>query len=290
MSKRILVLGAGMLAHYLRFLDDRSPSPRSIDLHFASRSPKSDWENHHITDICDPPSLQAIIRDINPDVVINAAVFGNIQACEREPEKADQVNHQGQRNVIQVCNDLGIKMVYISTNSVFCGRSGNYTEDHEPHPGTEYGRSKLRGEIVTRQESNDWAIFRLTAIFGDYPEKQDFVQKAIGDLANGGNLTCWDQRITPTYGPFLADAIMKLVGRDVKGVWHVAGNESLSRYEIGDMVREMVSNGTVELVPTPTGLPKDRTLSIRKLRNEFPELEIPQFERSVDQMVNDRKW
>jgi len=283
MKDRILILGAGMVAHYLRPLHN---SPH--ELHFASRSEKPDWENHHIVDICDPPSLRSTIEEVNSDVVINAAVFGNIQACESNPTEADRVNHQGQRNVIEVCNDLGIKLVYISTNSVFCGRTGYYTEDHIPHPGTEYGRSKLRGEETTRQVSNDWAIFRITAIFGDYPGTMDFLQKAISVLKDGGTMPCWDQRVTPTYGPFLAETIMELIERGVEGVWHVAGNEGLARYEIGDMVQKQIGSGSIEQIPTPAGLPLDRTLSTDKLRSVFPHMNGPTFERSVERMVNDR--
>lgn len=275
--KRILVIGTGMVAHYLR----------PYHLHFASRT-KKDWNHphpHHVVDIRDPVSVLRIIEEVNPDVVINAAVFGNIQACERDPAQADLVNQQGQRNVIRVCNDLGVKVVFISTNSVFCGRSGNYSEDHEPHPGTAYGRSKLRGERATQEEADDWAIFRITAIFGDYPGTRDFVQKAIHELSSGNTFPCWDQRITPTYGPFAAQAIFKLVERGVNGVWHVAGKERLRRDEIGEMVRRRVGKGTVVRIPTPPGLPLDRTMSIEKLRKELPGLEIPDFEACLDAVI-----
>ena len=272
--KKILILGAGMVAHYLR----------PYHPHFASRSPR-DWDHFHLMDIRDPDSVQHVIEDVDPDVVINAAVFGNIPACERDPMQADQVNHQGQRNVIKVCNDLGIKLVYISTNSVFCGWTGNYSEDHDPHPGTEYGRSKLRGEEATREGSRDWAIFRITSIFGDHPEKQDFVQKAISYLGQGRTFTCWDQRISPTYGPFAAQAIIELVERGAKGVWHVAGNDQLRRDEIGEIVKQRIGRGRIERSPTPTGLPRDRTMSIGKLRKELPDLEIPEFQESLNELV-----
>ena len=275
MMTEILVLGTGMVAHYLRPYHPQ----------FASKTRK-DWDDHHIMDIRDPDSVRRIIEGVNPDVVINAAAFGNIQACERDPAQADLVNRQGQRNVIRVCNDLGVKIVYISTNSVFCGRSGNYSEDHEPHPGTAYGRSKLAGERATQEEAEDWAVFRITAIFGDYPGTQDFVQKAIHELSSGNTFPCWDQRITPTYGPFAAMAIMELIEKGVNGVWHVAGKERLRRDEIGEMVRRRVGNGNVVRIATPPGLPLDRTMSIEKLRKELPGLHIPTFEENLEVLIN----
>lgn len=234
----VLVLGAGMLAHYLR----------PYHPYFASKTHK-DWGNFPVIDIRDLRGLRKLVKDMDPGVVINAAAFGNINACERNPELADDVNHQGQRNVIRVCNELGIKLVYISTNSVFCGQSGNYGEDHVPHPGTEYGKSKLRGEEATRGEANDWAIFRITAIFGDYPGQMDFVQKTIHELKEGNTFSCWDQVISPTYGPFAAKVMMELVEREVEGVWHIAGKEQLRRYKIGEIVRRRIGKGWIDRIP-----------------------------------------
>ncbi len=293
--KKTLVLGAGMLAHYLRPF---SPT-------FASRTPrdwaaqdgnneKGDLRKFHVVDIRDIQRLRSVVEEVKPDVVINAAVFGNIRECEKNPGMANEVNHLGQRNVVTVCNEQGIKVVYISTNSVFCGRTGNYTEMDIPHPGTVYGQSKLRGEEATRngamwegekEEAGDWAIFRITAIFGEYPGFQDFVQKTIHELRAGNTFSCWDQVISPTYGPFAAKAMMELIERNVKGVWHIAGKEQLRRDEIGEIIRKRIMGGEIRKVGTPGGLPLNRTLSIEKLQHELPDQEIPAFEECVDRMI-----
>ena len=274
MKNGILVLGAGMLAHYLRpFLPT-----------FASRSDR-DWDNFHVVDILDRDGLREVVQRVDPGVVINATASGNIQFCEENPKIAKEVNHQGQRTVISVCNELSVKIVYISTNSVFCGRSGNYREEHEPHPETVYGKTKLFGELATREEADDWAIFRITALFGAYPGFQDFVQMAISHLGQGKTFPCWDQRISPTYGPFAAQAIIEMVERGVNGVWHIAGNDQLTRYEIGELIQKRVGSGKIEPIPTPPGLPMDRTMSIEKLRKELPGLEIPDFETCVDSLI-----
>jgi len=273
---KVLVLGAGMLAHYFK----------SFKPHFASKTWK-DWDNFHIVDILELEGLREVLTRVDPEVVINAAAFGNIIACESHPELADNVNHRGQRNVIKVCNEKGIKLVSISTNSVFCGTTGNYSEEHIPHPGTVYGQSKLRGEEATRREAGDWAIFRITAIFGDYPgQKMDFVQKLIHELSLGNTLDCWDQVISPSYGPFVAKVIMKLLGRGVNGIWHIAGKEQLIRYEIGENIQRKLGKGRTRKVGTPVGLPLNRTLSIAKLKNELPDLEFPEFEKCVDELIS----
>lgn len=291
--KRTLVLGAGMLGYYLRPF---SPT-------FASRSPR-DWavqngtdvdsNNFHMVDVLDLDGLRKVVQKVDPEVIINTAVYGNINLCEQNPKIAERVNHQGQRNAISVCNELGVKMVYISTNSVFCGRSGNYPEDHKPHPDTVYGRTKLLGEGATREEADDWAIFRITALFGDYPGFQDFVQLLIRELRAGRDMDCWDQVISPSYGPFVAEAIMELIEGGAEGVWHVAGREQLSRLRIGEIVQNKLKGmdgdtgidvGEVSVIATPNGLPINRTLSIKKLTREYGHLNIPDFGDCVDKVI-----
>ncbi len=319
---RILVLGAGMVAHFLRPCHGHFPEGSGVsiphEIHFASRTAK-EWENFHLVDIRDPKSLEIVTDRILPDVIINTAVLGNIRQCEENPGLAEDTNHLGHRNVINLCNDRGIKLIFISTSSVFSGSKGNYGEEDVPHPTTIYGQTKLRGEEATREESHDWAIFRLTAIFGDYPgDKQDFIRKTIRDLGAGRSFGFWDQVISPSFGPFVAKAIMRLVERDAKGIWHIAGNEQLTRIDIGRMIRERLLDtimnitptghgrsaprsrssesgalscncgidiGEVRMVGTPAGLPRNRSLCVDKLKRELPELDIPDLGSCVEEMI-----
>jgi len=271
---RVLVLGAGMLAHYLR----------PYHLNFASKSGK-DWENFHLLDIRNIEALRNVVENEEPDVVINTAALGNIRWCEEHPELAEEHNHLAHRNVVSVCNERGIRLVYISTSSVFSGKMGNYREEDVPHPTTVYGQTKLRGEEATKDEAENWGIFRVTSLFGDYPGKRDFVWQIIHDLGQGKTFTCWDQLISPSYGPFVAKAIMRLVERRARGIWHVAGKEQLSRYDIGTIIRRHVGKGEIRRVNTPEALPGNRSLCVEKLRRELPDLEFPGFESCVRKMI-----
>ena len=271
---RVLVLGAGMLAHYFK----------PYHPHFASKSWK-DWENFHLLDIRDIETLRDVVENVEPDVIINTAALGNIRRCEENRELAEEQNHLAHRNVISVCNEKSIRLVYISTSSVFSGKKGNYREEDLPHPTTVYGQTKLRGEEATKNEAEDWAIFRVTAIFGDYPEAKDFVRQLMLELGQGKTFTCWDQVISPSYGPFVAGAIMSLVERAVKGIWHVAGKEHLSRYEIGTIIQQYLKKGESTKVKTPEGLPQNRSLCVDKLKRELPELDLPDFEDCVRMMI-----
>ena len=271
---RVLVLGAGMLAHYFK----------PYHPHFASKSRK-DRENFHLLDIRDIEALRDEVEKVEPDVIINTAALGDIRSCEEQPVLAEEQNHLVHRNVVSVCNEKSIRLVYISTSSVFSGKRGNYREEDVPHPTTVYGQTKLRGEEATKDGAGNWAIFRVTAIFGDYPRRRDFVWQLIHELGQGKTFTCWDQVISPSYGPFVAGAIMSLVRKGAKGIWHVAGKEQLSRYEIGTIIRRYLKKGEITRVKTPETLPRNRSLCAEKLKHELPDLQFPGFEDCVRMMI-----
>jgi len=274
----ILVLGAGMLAHYLR----------PYRPHFASKTRK-DWENFHLCDIRNRESVRTVVESIRPDVVINTAVFGDIGRCEEHPELAEEINHLAHRNVISVCNENDIRLVYISTSSIFSGRTGNYREEDTPHPILVYGQTKLRGEEATRQEAGDWAIFRVTSLFGDYPDRDDFIRQLADSFRAEQTFTLWEQVVSPSYGPFVAQAMMRLVERGAKGIWHVAVPDQLPRYEVGNIVWKFIERGHIKRARTPGHIPGNRTLCVEKLKQELPELEFPDFERCVKSLILEEK-
>lgn len=273
-NDRIVVIGAGMLGHYLR----------PFGTFFASKTSR-EWQDFHRIDIRDLGQLQRLLDSIDPAVVINTAVMGNVNQCERDPELAFDVNYRAQGNVINACNRRGIRSVFISTSSVFDGDKGNYRETDPANPGTVYGRTKLMGEELTRRTSRDWAIFRITGLYGDYQRKPDFVNQVVQEFLIGREYSFWDQVFSPGYGPFVAQAIIELVKREVHGIWHIAGKEQLSRFEIGEILRDHVGSGVVKPIGTPDWLPKDRSLCIDKLRGELPGLETPHFREETRKIV-----
>ncbi len=277
-NDRVLVIGAGMLSHYLR----------PFDPIFASKTP-SDCPHFHHLDIRDRGLLEQLMDDIDPSVVINTAVIGNINQCEKDPELAFDINYKAHGNVIEVCNRRDIRLVYVSTSSVFDGGKGNYRETDQTIPGTVYGRTKMMGEELTRRTSQDWAIFRVTGLYGNYQRKPDFISQVIQEFLMGGEFSFWDQIFSPGYGPFVAQAIMGLVEREVGGIWHIAGKEQLSRFMIGEILRDHVGKGIVKRTGTPDWLPKDRSLCIDKLRYELPDLEVPDFREETRKLVERMK-
>ena len=271
---KTLVLGAGMLAYYLK----------PYQPNFASKT-KKNWKNFHLCDIRFPEQLEKVINKIEPEIVINTVAMGNIKRCELNPKLAEEINHIAHQNAISICNKRNIKLIYISTSSVFSGNKGNYNEEDTPHPTTIYGLTKLRGELATQKSSNDLTIFRVTAIFGDYPSKMDFIQKTINELKLSNNFQCWEQVISPSWGVFVAEMIIKLIEKNVTGIWHIAGEEQLSRFEIGNIIYKNIQNGKITKVPTPKGLPMNRSLCVEKLKREFPGMEFPSFEEIIRKMV-----
>ncbi len=275
---KTLVLGAGMLAWYLR----------NFDLSFASKSPK-DWTRVYPLDIRRPEEVDQAMQKLEPDVIINTAVMGDIMLCEKNQKEAEDVNHQAQRKVIAACNKHGVRMIYLSTSSVFDGGAGNFREEDETRPGTIYGQTKLSGEQATREMAEDWAIFRISALFGNYPYRKDFIAQIAHRFRNQERYSFWDQVISLSYGPFVATTIMDLVKREVSGIWHIVSDTPMSRYEIGKAVQHYIGKGEVAQSKTPAHLPQNRSLCVDKLKTELPGLGFPDFQDCLRKVLPEAK-
>ncbi|MEM2779666.1 MAG: dTDP-4-dehydrorhamnose reductase [Candidatus Bathyarchaeia archaeon] len=117
-----------------------------------------------------------IIKEHQPDLIINTAAFHKTDQCEEEPLKTFQVNTIGAKNVAEISKEIGAITVYISTDYVFDGsKNSPYTENDAPNPINTYGISKLAGELYTKQNPKHY-IFRLASLFG-----------AAGSSGKGGN-------------------------------------------------------------------------------------------------------
>ena len=123
-------------------------------------------DSHQIQcNIMDRQPLEKIAKDVNPDVVIHAVGNKNIGFCENNPDEAFRINCDTIKNIAQVFGEKA-KIIYISTDYVFDGLRGEYTELEAPNPQTIYGKSKLCGEIEgAKNTSKSFIVIRLSALY-----------------------------------------------------------------------------------------------------------------------------
>jgi dTDP-4-dehydrorhamnose reductase len=184
-------------------------------------------------DIRDKKTIETIMKKTSPDVTIHLASLTDVDLCEREPELANSVNANATHVLAEECLNSGSHFVYVSTDYVFDGKRGNYREDDQPNPVNTYGRSKLRGEEVTRATSDEFCVTRTSVVYGwGRSSRQNFGSWAYSELKAGRPVKVVEnQYCSPTLNSQLARMLLEVAEAHLSGTIHLAGASRLSRYE-----------------------------------------------------------
>ncbi len=180
----------------------------------------------------------AWVRSQKPDLVFFPAGFTWVDGCERDPEKARGANLEQPRNLAIVAEELGAKFVYFSTDYIFDGVSGPYDETSPTNPLSVYGQAKLEAEQALAGLLGDRLLIARTSwVFGPERQGKNFAYQLVKSLAQGKTLTVpSDQVSSPSYGPDVAEATVRLLENGVSGVVHVVGPEVMARPEFASAI------------------------------------------------------
>jgi dTDP-4-dehydrorhamnose reductase len=180
-------------------------------------------------DIADPPAVSALLATggAPPDIVVNAAAFTHVDRCETERELAHRANAVGPAVLAEACAAAGSRLAHVSTDYVFPGDgTAPYREEDATGPASVYGVTTLAGEREVRAASEDFLVVRTSWVFG---EGRNFIGAILdqGRARRDGSATgplavVDDQQGRPTYAEDLAAAIIALLERGARGLYHVA--------------------------------------------------------------------
>ena len=229
----------------------------------------------HQLDITDRKVTLGLIKELNPDYIIHTAAHTGVDYCEVHRSEAYSVNVTGTRNVSEASDEIGAKLVYVSTDYVFDGAKGMYCEGDVTNPINYYGKTKLEGEHVVKTICEDWIIARTSVLYGWNPAKPNFVTWALDELMAGNGIRIVsDQFNSPTLADNLADMLIELIKRDENGVFHTSGGERISRYdfairiaEIFDLNSELIEPITSDQLNWIAKRPADSSLDVSKISN-----------------------
>ena len=243
----------------------------------------------HQLDITDRKMAFGLIKEVNPDYIICTAAITSVDYCEVHRSEAYSVNVTGTRNVVEASDEVGAKLVYVSTDYVFDGAMGMYSEGDMTNPINHYGKTKLEGEDVVKSTCNDWIIARTSVLYGWNPAKPNFVTWALDELMVGNRIRIVsDQFNSPTLADNLADMLIELIKRDEHGVFHTSGGERISRYdfaikiaEIFDINSELIEPIISDQLNWIAKRPVDSSLDVSKISNIEKPLTI---EESLEKM------
>lgn len=173
---------------------------------------------------------------IQPEVVIHAAGQKEIPFCENHVDEAFSVNSLSTENVAKAFGSKS-RILYISTDYVFDGKTGNYSEDHIPDPLTVYGKSKVSGEQQGFKVAKDnFIVIRTAALYND---SSKFIEYLGTNLSNGQAVSCYTNTYySPTYYVDLLGTLEALLSKNHdRQIYHVCGSR-ISRYEFAELVAE----------------------------------------------------
>jgi len=185
------------------------------------------------------------------DWLVNCAAYTDVDGAESHPEEAVAVNAKAVRNLAKLCFSRKIHLLHISTDYVFDGRLKRpYTEEDYANPLGIYGVSKMAGEEAIREEKGHHIILRTQSLFGMHG--RNFVKSVIERIEKGEELHVVDDQISsPTYTRHLAEAILKLLPIDERGLVHVSGTGACSWYRFAKAIAKHVEpNAVVKPVKT----------------------------------------
>lgn len=196
---------------------------------------------YQILDITDRQAIARITEKYQPETVINCAAFTDVDGSEIQRESAWRVNAGGVENLIAVLHNTPCRLIHISTDYVFDGTAGPYSEEQTPKPINYYGQTKLDSEKIIENSNLPWTIIRTNVLFGNTTmQKASFVRWVTEKLSRFETISVVnDQYGNPTWSYGLAEAIAKVIENDVRGLYHYAGEDYLNRFEFALKIAEI---------------------------------------------------
>lgn len=202
-------------------------------------------------DITDIDKTIKTVKENNPDVLVHAAAFTDVDGSESKPDLAYKVNAIGTRNVAVACQKTDCAMVYICTDYVFDGTNNNsYYEYDQTKPLGVYGKTKHTGEVYIHDILNKFYIVRTSWLYGYHGP--NFVTTMLNLAKTTDSISVVNDQIgSPTYTVDLADAIKLLIKRPSYGIYHITNSEHCSWYDFAMEIFKQ-ANVQVDLKPVTT--------------------------------------
>jgi dTDP-4-dehydrorhamnose reductase len=258
-------------------------------------------------DLTDIESVDKLVLDIRPDVIVNATAYTAVDRAEDEPELAMAINSQAPRRLAELAHDMGLALIHYSTDYVFDGTKGiPYVETDLPNPLGIYGKSKYAGEIAIEEVGGAYLILRTSWVYS--LRRDSFVTKVLGWAREHTSLRIVDDQISnPTWCRMLAEATAMLLTnagskpagwiKERYGLYHLAGSGYASRLEWARKILEFDPRSDEQIVeeihpaqtsefPSPTERPMFSALNCDRFSKTFG-FQIPHWEDALKLAMED---
>jgi dTDP-4-dehydrorhamnose reductase len=247
-------------------------------------------------DLTNPENVVSTINKHRPDCIIHTAAMTNVDECELNPEQCRLNNITATANIVEACKHYNPHLIYISTDFVFDGESGPYTEEDIPNPLSIYAKSKFEAEKIISESGHPFSILRTMIVYGitDDVQRSNIILWTKNSLELGKDIrVISDQFRGPTLAEDLALACYEAANRKATGIYHVSGREVISIIDIAYKVADYFGLDKKYIHPVSTAelnQPAKRPLKTGFIISKA-ERDLDYHPRSIDegiQIVNEQ--
>ncbi|WP_343523206.1 SDR family oxidoreductase [Pedobacter sp.] len=204
-----------------------------------NRYPVKEGYVYEEMDILDVERVREVIEKYKPDTLIHTAAMTNVDTCEVNRESCLQLNVSAVGTLLAICEEKNIRLIHLSTDFVFDGQNGPYSEEDAVNPVSYYGKSKVLAEELIKNSKTNYVILRTILVYGisNDMSRSNIVLWAKGALQKASPINVVnDQWRMPTLAEDLAEACLLAVEKDARGIYHISGKDYMS---IADLVRKV---------------------------------------------------
>lgn len=252
-------------------------------------------------DMADPDNIRTIVRQHEPNLIVNATAYTNVDKAESKPDLAMAINGKGPGILAEEAKRFGGALIHYSTDYVFDGKKAEpYTEEDEPNPLNVYGETKLAGENAVQVVGGAYLIFRTSWVYS--LRRPCFVTKVLQWAREKETLHIVDDQISsPSWARMLAETTALILAKNENdhaaflksksGLFHLTGNGSCSRFDWAKLLLALDPNKQEQIIkellpaksndfPNPAKRPTQSILSCDKLQSKF-NLILPNWQQTL---------
>jgi dTDP-4-dehydrorhamnose reductase len=286
----ILVTGAnGFLGQHLTIFFSEKGHEVTAANRGESRIPQKTKFHYYSIDLTNEDAVTEMIHSVKPSVVIHTAAISKPDECEKNKEACLLNNIAATKFLVKACNKYPARFIFFSTDFIF-GENGPHSEDDVALPLNFYGESKLLAEQIVIESGLSYAIVRPVFIYGKIWNgmRPSFLHWIKNNLEQNRQIkVVSDQQRTPTFVNDICNGILTIIERKAEGVYHLAGKDLLSPYDMAVEVAnclgldtELIEKATSETFPEPVVRAKRSGLKIDKAIKEL-DYDPVDFKRGV---------
>jgi dTDP-4-dehydrorhamnose reductase len=252
----------------------------------------------HNLDVTDPVALAAKIHEIGPSAILHTAAIADIDYCQAHQTEAEAVNATWTANLAALAEAHGAKLVFLSTDNVFDGVRGRYSESDAPSPSNYYGETKVIGEnAVARIPDATWVVARVSLVMGlpMLGVGNSFLSRMLPSLEAGEVLGVPPMEIrSPIDVVTLGRALLELAGNDFCGYLNLSGDDILNRCEMVQRIAMHLGYPAHQVIPKdpthiPGRAPRPRDASLLNTRaHEVLDTKLCGLEEGLERVLANR--